>query len=145
MKKYFSPVVVLIALVSAGLAFIGVLYVDRFEEEGYMEFFIKAKPSLLIFSFADPYATDLYGYDNSHTYKIRQDAEGNWLPGTKEFTEFSRYCFYRYGVSEVSQTSKRQECRSMSEQGRNVRWPYSPGRILILEIITGEDWKLPWA
>jgi hypothetical protein len=92
-----------------------------------MQFFIKGKPSLLIFGFADPYATDLKGYDNSDTYKIGQDADGNWLPGTKEFIQFSQYCFYRYGVSEVSQKFRRQECRSMSEQSRNERWPYSPG------------------
>ncbi|WP_211465960.1 hypothetical protein [Collimonas silvisoli] len=88
--------------------FVGVVTVDRMEDEGYHDIFIKKSPTFRV-SFFDSYKSDAIGEESE--YRKREDANGDWLPGTYELNEFLSYCKYRYGITVDDQEKARSLCK----------------------------------
>ncbi|TFW08734.1 hypothetical protein E4K72_07510 [Oxalobacteraceae bacterium OM1] len=91
--------------------FIGVLDVERMEDEGYYEFFMKKHPTTRVV-FSDPYASDAVGEESEN--KKRQDANGDWTLGTLEMDEYLEYCKYRFGIEKTNSISSRDLCKKQS-------------------------------
>ena len=98
----------------------GVLWVETFEQEGYVEVFIKKRPTAKYFIFSDPYASD--PIKEPHAYGGRMDELGNWKSGTGEFENFSIYCNYRFGIY-IDGTNSRDQCKVLAKKG-GVRWTW---------------------
>ena len=92
--------------------FFGIVTVDRMEEEGFYEPFIKKVPTFRV-SFFDSYASD--PLEEEFQYRKRMDANGDWLVGSYELDEFLQYCKYRYGISIDDQTKARSLCKTVNE------------------------------
>jgi len=91
--------------------FVGVVAIDRIEDEGYHQLFFKKSPTFRI-SFLDPYKSDPIGEE--FEYRKRRDANGDWLIGTYEMNEFLAYCKYRYGVHEDDPVKARSLCKALN-------------------------------
>lgn len=87
--------------------FIGVVETSD-EWEDSRAFFIKKIPTLKMVFF-DPYDSDPRGLESE--YKKRQDANGDWLPGTYELNNFLSYCKHRYGITGDDPEKARSLCK----------------------------------
>jgi hypothetical protein len=101
-----------IALAIASWLKTGVLVVARVEGEDHVEFFVKTHPTWKII-FNDPYRSDVVGEE--HEYRSRMDGKGDWLPGTKESSDYLTYCKYRYDIADVEKTEAMIKCRDRQE------------------------------
>ncbi|WPB57114.1 hypothetical protein [Xylophilus sp. GOD-11R] len=110
-------------IVSLVWTFCGVVTVDHFEDEGYMIFFIKEKPTLFQFKFRDSYRSDAYGAEVE--WRKRQDDYGNWLMTSPEFEEFADYCWHRFGISDTGRLDNYDLCvvKSGKDKGSS-KWPW---------------------
>ena len=95
-----------------GLMFLCWLFIglDEVFEENSMsrEFFIK-KFSTMQINFSNPYESNSIGEEGS--YSKRRDEHGDWLPNTKELSDYLQYCKYRYGIIDKNQLQARTKCR----------------------------------
>ena len=113
-SRYVRVATPVIAVLGIWL-FVGIVTVDRMEEEGYYEPFIKKSPTFRI-AFFDSYASDPRGEE--HEYTKRKDANRDWLVGTYELDEFLQYCKYRFGFAIDDQIKARALCKDANRKSR---------------------------
>jgi hypothetical protein len=94
-SKHLTYAILVFALLFTWL-FTGIVTVNRMEDEGYHELFIKKFPTFRT-SFFDPYKSDPFGEE--FEYNKRKDTNDDWLIGTYEMNEFLEYCKYRFGIN----------------------------------------------
>ena len=90
--------------------FIGVLYTWDVHGQ-YRTVFLKRTPTFR-FVFHDPYASYPSGAESE--YRKRQDASGDWLPGTPELGDYLAYCKARYAVDLPEPIAARTACRPLT-------------------------------
>lgn len=91
--------------------FCGWVYSDDFENEGYVDFFVKMKPTPFHGRFRDSYASD---NGEEHAVALLRDKNGNWLPKTTQFEEYALYCWHRYGIANTAKSENLEACKKMA-------------------------------
>lgn len=87
--------------------FIGVVRTIGYSDE-LEEYFIKKIPTLKMVFF-NPYKS--FSIGSVDEYRKRQDANGDWLPGSYELNKFLSYCKHRYGIAGDDEEKSRSLCK----------------------------------
>ena len=106
MVKHFYALLTALGFGVSCWLFTGILQVEE-ENAVRHQFFIKKSPTIQVI-FRNPYKST--PRDEEHVYALRRDVNGNWLPESKEFEEYQRYCRYRYGVLKFQQKPAQKTC-----------------------------------
>lgn len=110
-KKLISFSLFGMAVLCAWL-FIGVVAVDRMEDESHHDLFVKKIPTFK-FVFFDSYASDPAGEEAE--YRRRMDGNGDWLPGSYELNEYLSYCKHRHGITSDNPLKARALCKAAAQ------------------------------
>lgn len=100
-----------LAIVFVLWTFCGWVYNADFEDEGYVDFFVKTNPTPFHSRFLDSYNSDTY---EEWVTRSLQDKNGHWLLKTKEFEEYALYCWHRYGIAHTEKSENVEDCRKRS-------------------------------